>query len=138
MSNIFGNKTEMPDRAKLSAALGRTFLLWEEIRSAVDKEHGTVIEEWKFYGSKIGWTLKLLLKKRNLFFFSARNGYFILSFVFGDKAVREVEKSGLPEKIKSELKNARKYAEGRGIRIEVKKRSHVGTILKLIAIKVSN
>lgn len=138
MANIFNDKSDKPDSKKLSAVLGSSFPLWEEIKSSVEKEHGAVDEEWKFYGAKIGWTLKLLLNKRNLFFFTAHDRYFILSFVFGEKAVKEVEKSDVPEKIKSDLKNARKYAEGRGVRVEVKKRSQIGAVLKLAAIKVNN
>jgi len=44
----------------------------------------------------------------------------------------------LPEAIKVELKNARKYAEGRGIRIEVKSARDVENIQKLVKIKVKN
>jgi len=37
-----------------------------------------------------------------------------------------------------EVKNAKKYAEGRGRRIEVKTRRDVESVKKLIAIKVMN
>lgn len=122
----------------LSDALGAAYGIWNEIKSSIEKEYDGIVEEWKYYGATIGWTLKLLLKKRNLFFFSAHDGSFALAFVFGDKAEKEVEKSNLPERIKSELRNARKYAEGRGIRIEVKKRSQIPLIMKLVSIKVNN
>jgi hypothetical protein len=135
---LFSDKQNQPTDAVLSSVLSDTQSIWNEIRTAIEKEHGHVVEEWKFYGTKIGWTLKLLHKKRNLLFLTAHNGYFMLSFVFGEKAVKEVEKSTVSEKIKSDLKNARKYAEGRGIRIEVKKRSQIGTVVKLVAIKLNN
>jgi signal transduction histidine kinase len=44
----------------------------------------------------------------------------------------------LPEVIKLELKNARKYSEGRGLRIEVKSAKDVENIRKLVEIKVKN
>jgi hypothetical protein len=40
--------------------------------------------------------------------------------------------------MKNELKNARKYAEGRAIRIEVKSRKDLEHVKKLIDIKISN
>jgi hypothetical protein len=58
--------------------------------------------------------------------------------VFDDKTVREVQSSDLSELIKTELKNARKYAEGRGLRIDVKSAKDVKNIHKLVEIKIKN
>ncbi len=44
----------------------------------------------------------------------------------------------MPEAIKVELKNARKYAEGRGLRIDIKSAKDVENIRKLVEIKVKN
>jgi hypothetical protein len=79
-----------------------------------------------------------LRKKRNLFFFTPFKNYFRITFVFGARAVAEVEKSDLPDGIKETLKNARKYAEGRGLSVEVKSSEDIQIIIKLIAIKVDN
>lgn len=81
---------------------------------------------------------KVLRKKRNLFFCIPLKGCFQIAFIFGEKAVSAVESSDLPEAIKVELKNARKYAVGRGIRIEVKSSKDVENIQKLVEIKVKN
>ncbi len=82
--------------------------------------------------------MKTLLKKRNLFFFTPLDGCFRIGFVFGDKAVAVVEQSDLPNEIKNELTNARKYAEGKGIMIVVKNQQDVEKVKKLIDIKVNN
>ena len=58
--------------------------------------------------------------------------------MFGDKAVAEVEKSDLPSSMIDELKKARKYAEGRGLRLEVKKKETVQYVIKLVQIKIKN
>jgi hypothetical protein len=73
-----------------------------------------------------------------LFFFIPLKSCFQVSFVFGDRAVAAVEKSGLPNKLITELKDARKYAEGRGLRIDVKSSADVENIKKLMEIKVNN
>jgi hypothetical protein len=57
---------------------------------------------------------------------------------FGDRAVAAVETSGLPESLIMELQSAKKYAEGRGLRIEVKTKADVRVVLKLIEIKAAN
>ncbi len=136
MANIFNDKLVKPDDQRIKKALDDNYKCWKELRTSLDKEYGDLKEEWKFYGQKLGWTLKLFYKKRNLFFSSVYDGYFVISFVYGDKAVAVIKESDLPDGIISELMNAKKYAEGRGLRIEVRKEDDVKTILKLVKIKI--
>jgi len=63
-------------------------------------------------------------------------GYFRIAFVFGEKAVAAVEKSDLPDSIKKDVADTWKYAEGRGIRLEVKRPQDADNVIKLIDIKV--
>jgi hypothetical protein len=137
-TSVFTDKSARPDNAQLAKALEGKGRFWEAIKSHIENNYGHVTEEWKFYGAKSGWVLKLLLKKRNLFFFTPLKGDFRLGFVFGDRAVSAVEKSDLPENIISALKNAKKYVEGRGLRVEVKSAADVEDVKKLIEIKVRN
>jgi hypothetical protein len=136
--NPFSDKAKKPDDRLLAEALGDAYKLWAEIRKHVAAEHGEAAGEWKFYGAKYGWTMKALLKKRNLFFFTPHEGTFNIGFVFGDKAVAMIEKSGLPGALIEEVRAAKKYAEGRGLRIEVRTRRDVEHIKKLIAVKVAS
>lgn len=137
-TNAFMVKSVQPDDAQLARVLGRSIVFWEAIKHHITQKHGDFTEEWKFYNAKSGWTLKVLRKKRNLFFFVPLQGAFRVAFAFGDKAVAAVERSDLPEALKNELRNARKYAEGRGIRIEVKSQKDVEHVKQLIDIKVGN
>jgi len=137
-ASVFEDKATMPDDKMLAKALGKSNRLWQEIKKHLKAEYGELIEEWKFYGRKSGWVLKTLRKKRNLFFFIPLEGSFQVSFVFGEKAVVAVQKSGLPQELITELKNARKYAEGRGLRIDVKNSADVEHVKKLVEIKVNN
>lgn len=95
-------------------------------------------EEWKHYGAAGGWTLKLLRGTRNLFFLSPQEGYFRLAFVFGDRAVAAIERSDLPAKMVEELRLARKYAEGRALRMEVRQPADLELVKKLVAVKIDN
>ena len=136
--SFFGDKDKKPTNQKLAKALGKSNNLWKEIKKNLKAEYGELTEEWKFYGQKSGWILKTLRKKRNLFFFIPLEGTFRVSFVFGDKAVAAVEESKLPKKLITNLKNARKYAEGRGLNIDVKQLVDVVHICKLVEIKINN
>lgn len=137
-TNVFLDEEVQPDVQNLSKVLGETYKYWNDIESYVAVKHPGVKQEWKNYGVKHGWSLKTLLKKRNLFFCSAYDQYFRVVFIFGDKAVSAVEQSDLPKNIVEELSNAKKYMEGRGIAIEVKTQKDVCNVKKLIEIKVNN
>ncbi len=137
-SSLLDDKSIQPDDAQLQTVLGKSFELWVDINEHLEETYGAVTPEWKFYSQKSGWIRKTLLKKRNLFFFLPVENYFKITFVFGDKAVAAVEQSDLPQGIADELKNARKYMEGRGIQIVVKSADDVKNVKKLIDIKISN
>jgi hypothetical protein len=137
-NSIFTDKSVKPNDQNLAEALGASYKYWQELRTHLEGEYGELIEEWKFYSQKFGWTLKLLRKKRNLFFFTPCSKYFRLAFVFGDKAVAAIEKSDLPKTLIKELVNAKRYPEGRGLRIEVKSRKDIELIITLVNIKINN
>jgi len=136
--SVFADKTSEPTNQKLARVLGKANRLWKEIKEHLRAEYGELTEEWKFYGQKSGWILKTLRKKRNLFFFIPLESSFKVSFVFGDKAVAAVEQSDLPQDLITTLKNARKYAEGRELQIDVKKSTDVEHIKTLVKIKINN
>jgi hypothetical protein len=137
-ASIFDDKSKKPTNKMLKEVLDKTYKLWEVIKKHILSEYGKVTEDWRFYNVRSGWLLKTLLKKRNLLFFVPVEGYFKLSFIFGDKSVEAVVKSDLPEVIKTTLKNAKKYMEGRGLSIDVKTSEDVEIAKKLIEIKTNN
>ncbi len=138
MAGLFLDKSVKPNNKMLSGTLGPSYKYWQEIKNTLETNHGALTEEWKYYGASSGWTLKLLLKKRNLFFFAPCEKYFRIAFIFGDKAVSAVEESDLPVKMIQELKNAKHYVEGRGLRLEIKKKADIKHVITLAGIKVSH
>ena len=136
--SIFDDRNVVPNDRMLVKALGKAGKLYEGITDHLHAEYGELTREWKFYSKQSGWTMKTRKKKRNLFFLMPLKNHFKLTFVFGDKAVSVIEKSDLPAHIIESLRKARKYAEGRGIQIDVKSMKDVKNIIKLVAIKVDN
>ena len=132
----FTIKNDPPNEVRIKEILKDKYLVLEAIRKFIRDNIGETIEEWKYYGVKNGWVLKTFLKKRNLFFIGIYDNCFRISFVFGDKAVQSVLESDISEELKKTLSEARKYAEGRGLSIEVFDRKHLEDIQKLIKIKV--
>lgn len=136
--SFFIDKTHIPADEELAIALGGTSKFWDNIKVHIAEKYGATVQEWKIYGIKHEWALKTLLKKRNLFFLGPRDGFFIITFVFGDKAVDTVKESDFPKELIDDLVNSKKYMEGRVLRIEVMKKKDVENVIKLIDIKVKN
>lgn len=135
--SIFVDKSIQPDESMLKNALGKTYPLWEQICEFVYTKY-PAIPDWNYPGAKYGWSFRLKDKKRAIIYLLPREGFFMAAFVFGEKALASVLASDIPEFIKTELSAARKYAEGRGIRIDVKNGDIIPAIQELVVIKLKH
>lgn len=135
---LFLDKSHIPTSGDIADALSDAYVLWVEINREISAKYGDVIPGWKFYDKKSGWTMKNMLKNRNLFFFKPHRSHFTLTFIFGDRAVEEIERSAISEKIKAELRTAKRYMEGRGLTIKVMDNIILQDIYKLIDIKLKH
>ncbi len=137
-SSIFQDKTITPGEKDLAHALAGTYPLWTEIRDRVFELYPEGLAEWNYPGKKYGWSFRIKDKKRAIIYFLPRASYFKVAFVFGQKAVDTILTSPVSAEIKTALENATKYAEGRGIRIDVKNKTVLPDIRMLIEIKLKN
>lgn len=136
--SIFQDKAIMPTDIDLADKLGSTYNLWNQIRDFVFEKYPKAIAEWNYSGIKYGWNFRIKDKKRAIIYFLPRDNYFKVAFVFGQKATDFILESGISPEIKNDLEQATKYAEGRGIRIEIKGSQILADIEKLIVIKLAN
>jgi hypothetical protein len=136
--SIFDEKSRQPNDGDLAKALGKTKGFWDDLKDHVAKEYEPVTEEWKYYGQKYGWSLRLVRKKRTILYLIPCKGYYLAAFVLGDRAVQAARKSKLPESIIKIINEAKRYAEGTGFRVPVKKRQDLESMKKLAAIKMTN
>ncbi len=135
----FEDKTREPQESELEVALGSTYPFFKEIFKHLEDNHEDIRPEWKHYGKKTGWLLKLFKGKRNILFVVPFEGSFNVNFTFGDKAVQQVMESDLSDEIKIEWQNAKKYMEGRVVNFSITKDTdNIDHIIKLIEIKLNN
>ena len=98
-------------------------------------DHPELRPEWKWYGQKSGWSLKLLDGKRNLCFIRPGDGHFTVGFVFGHAAVERALTSDLPVVVRHVIATAPTHPEGRGFQLEVLSEAQLGPIRELLEIK---
>jgi hypothetical protein len=137
-TSIFTDKDKIPDNSVLREALGDLYTEWMEIRDYVFKVYPKSTEEWNYPGKKYGWSFRIKDKKRAIIYFLPRGKYFLVAFVFGEKATADALESNINSEIKNIIESARVYAEGRGFSIEVRNGEKIEDIKKLVAIKISH
>jgi hypothetical protein len=135
-TSAFTDKNREPGTTELREVLGTTWELWEQLRAYIMERYPAGMQEWNFPGLKYGWSFRIKDKKRAIIYLLPRESYFLAAFVFGDKAVARVQDSTIAPHIITELTNARKYAEGRGIRIPVRIAEDLQDIYCLVDIKL--
>ena len=136
--SVFLDKKKIPSGDDLKISLGKTYELWQRTTEFVARKYSGAIEEWNYPGEKYGWSFRMKDKKRAIIYLLPRNGFFKVALVFGQKATDSILVSRISEEIKEELKSAKVYAEGRGIRIDVKNKAVLKDIFELITIKLAH
>ena len=137
-SNAFIGKPEKPGDAELSSVLGPSRALWDQLLDDLSSEGSITGWEWHSYSVKAGWSLRLKRKQRNIVYMVPCQGAFLAAFVFGDKALAAIRAAKFPRSVMDLIDSAKRYPEGTGIRLEVKRPKDVATVKKLAVIKVEN
>lgn len=134
--NAFAGQTKKPDAKALEKSLGPSLSLWQSL--VVDLKHDLKIDtaEWHTGSAKLGWSLRLQVRKRNIVYLGPREGSFIAAFALGDRAIAAAVASELPAYVLKNISGSRRYAEGTAVRIEVRTAEHVEIVKKLAKIKL--
>ena len=136
--NAFAGQATQPTDHELALALGVSDALWHDLIADLKRDLKLDAQEWKSYSVKAGWSIRLQLKKRNIVYLSPRLGYFVAAFVLGDNAVAAARKIALPASILKMIDEAKRYAEGTAIRIEVRDAKDAGIVRSLARVKLDN
>jgi hypothetical protein len=136
--SAFNDKSRPPRSKELKETLGRSGNLWDQLRDHLASEYEPLTDKWVMYSDRWGWSLQLKRKKRTILYMTPCKKHFLVGFVLGEKAVKDAHESDLPEAVLTQIDNATKYVEGRGVRIEARTKKDLETAKKLAAIKMAN
>jgi Protein of unknown function (DUF3788) len=122
-----------PVTSEVARTLGRARSAFERLAAPGDG----VTAEWRRYGKASPWTLKVIDGRRTLYYLTPEEAGFMVAVILGERATATALASNdIPEPIKQALRDARPYAEGRGIRVPVRESRDVAVIERLVAIKL--
>jgi hypothetical protein len=138
ISNAFIGRKDQPTDTEVLSVLGKSAPPWKELVAWLAQEQGVTGQEWKSVSPKYGWALRLSVNKRNIVHLSPCADCFRVVLILGDRAVKAALQSDLPKSIADQIRNARRYAEGTGVRLVVKRAGDLPAIRKLALIKLAN
>jgi len=138
LPNAFVGKPDKPTEGELKKELGPAKTLWDQLLAELAEEYDAGGQEWNSYSRKAGWSLRLKREKRTILYLSPCRNCFRVSFALGDKALEAARRSRLPKRVIKIIDEAKRYAEGTGVRIDVTQPQDLAIIKKLAAIKLES
>ena len=131
--SAFDDKLKKSGAGDLKKMLGRTSAHWDNLTTHIAAEYAPPDETWNFAGANWGWSLRLKQKKRTVLYLTPLEKHFRVGFVLGGKAVKAAHESDLSESVLAIIDEAKKYAEGYAVIIEVKTKKKSKAFKELIA-----
>ena len=132
----FDDKRHPPTDTDLRSILGPAYDAWTRLIELVSSRVPPIEEVWGFTSPATGWGLRLRRKDRIVLYMTPNESRFLVSFALGEKAVAATRAEKLPARILAAIDSAPRYAEGRGVRIEVKTVREVAPLVTLAKVKL--
>jgi len=133
--STFTDKSHQPTYRDLRSILGKSYPAWVRLIELVSDRISPISQVWGFTSASTGWGLRLKRKDRVILYMTPREDHFLVSFALGEKAVAAAGTRKLPANILKAIESAPKYAEGRGVRLEVRHTREVSALATLAEMK---
>jgi hypothetical protein len=138
MGSRFEDRSQPPTAASLSRELGRAKVHWDTLESSLATDWPDLTLEWKFYGGKYGWQLKVSRKRRAVLYMLPGKGSFVAALALKGRALSALVECGLPASLVDEILSAKEYPEGRPARVVVTSAQKVRQVQRLISLKLES
>ncbi len=133
--SAFADKAHQPTDDDLRFVLGKAHDAWARLIELVTARIDQILPVWGFTSEVTGWGLRLKRRGRVILYMTPRKGHFLVSFALGEKAVAAAHARKLPASLLNAIEAASRYAEGRGLRLEVRQIREVSALATLAEIK---
>lgn len=136
--SVLDDRSHEPTEQDLRRVLGEAYEPWSRLIAAVGERIAPLAPLWAYTGASAGWGLRLVHRKRVILYMTPQSGQFLVSFALGEKAVAAAKGRRLPAALLKSIDAAPRYAEGRGLRLEVSRNSQVPPLAALAQVKREN
>ena len=132
---VLNDKSVMPNEELVFSIIGDKRILWQKIINYLNDNYNDIIEVWRYYNDGKSWLFRTLKKGKTIFWIRVLEHTFRIAFYFSDKAEPMIDQSDLPESIKNDFRNAKRFNTTRGISIEMADDTDADNAIKLIELK---
>jgi len=135
---VLYDKSVKPNDEIVFSIIGDKELLWKQTMSYLYDNSKDISEEWKYYNDGKSWLFRTLKKKKTLFWIRILEDTFRIAFWFAEKLEPIIMASELPDKIKTEYKNAKPFNKSRCIYIDMEDSKDFEIAKMMIDLKLKN
>jgi hypothetical protein len=121
-----------PGAAELSGVLGTAYAAFVTLT----QRGSDVTCEWKRYSKKSPWTLRVSQRDRTLFYVTPKAHAFEVTVVLGDRAAEAALGGRVSKNLHGSIRAAKRYVEGRPVRIMIRKETELSAVEELVAVKL--
>ncbi len=138
MPSAFLDRASPPSDRELLRVLGRGALLWGRLLEELGAAHAPLKHSWSYSGTSHGWLLKLQHRGKTLCYLIPCSGFLVASFALRERAHAAALAHKWPAGVARALENAPSFAEGRGVKLELRAKGDLAAALKLVALKLAS
>ena len=133
---ILTNPDHYPTDEVVYSCIGTKKSLWISFFNILHEKHPDFSEEWRYYKDGKNWLMKVTRKSKTIFWLSVWKDAFKITFYFSDKAEELISDSNIPDDLKQDFKNGKRYGKIRGLTIVFSKKKDIEYAEALIAIRL--
>ena len=133
---MFSDPENKPDETKIFSIIGGKKVLWQDLMNYIKVSYPEASGEWNYYKDGKQWLLKTVLRKTTIFWCVILDDTFRITFYFGDKAEPLILASSIPDEIKEQYINGKRYGKIRAISLKIKNNSDIEVVKTIIPVKV--
>jgi len=125
-------ESKPPTTRELADLLGDSH---EALRRLTRRSTATTCE-WRRYNQKSPWVLKVSQGDRTLFYVTPKSNAFEVAVLLGERAAEAALAGRVRKALHASIRSAKRYAEGRPVRIVVASEADLAGVEELVAVKL--
>lgn len=134
---VLGDENLYPTKEVIYANIENSKILWETLFEHIHANHPDLNTQWRYYKDGKSWLMKVTRKSKTIFWLSLVEDTFRTTFYFTDRAEEAIKNSPLPEALKDQFTNGKRYSKIRGLTVTFANKEDVENAKYLIALKLS-
>jgi hypothetical protein len=125
-----------PSDSVLCRPLGRSKPAWDAFMAMLKNDYPQMSVDWRYYNDGKTWLCKVTQKAKTIFWVSAWDKFFKISFYFTANAEVAISASTLDPELKYSFLHPKGRCSLRSVTTEVRKKTDLKPIKELIEIKL--